>query len=332
MRICMVGDYSDILDEGLKNIAFHLAEEISRNHEVLKLDLGGRTVSNVRRVSSRSYWNKVREFDPDLIHYVPGRTTWSFVLLKTLSSLTGAKTVISAFHPNIRSVSDRLVLLLRPDLVLVQSDDIERKFANLGLSTAFLPNGVDTEKFVPVSSSMKRQLRAKYRIDPDKFVILHVGHLTEARNLLIYHEIQNDSNQVIIVGSFHAKMNELLCQQLMETGCKIWRRYFEKIEEVYELSDCYVFPVMDGNTISTPLSVLEAMSCNLSVITNRSGGLNETFEAGSGLSFAEKDEDFIRILERIRSEEEEVQTRKKVAPFSWKSTADRLAGLYCSIM
>ena len=37
MKICLIGEYSGELDEGMKNIAFHLTRELSMRNEVLNL-------------------------------------------------------------------------------------------------------------------------------------------------------------------------------------------------------------------------------------------------------------------------------------------------------
>jgi len=58
-------------------------------------------------------------------------------------------------------------------------------------------------------------------------------------------------------------------------------RYIKKIEEIYQLSDCYIFPItFEGGGISILLSVLEAMACNLPVVTTKFGGLPAIFKGG----------------------------------------------------
>ena len=60
--------------------------------------------------------------------------------------------------------------------------------------------------------------------------------------------------------------------------------YITHLEEIYALSDCYVFPTTDRRyCVEMPLSVLEAMSCNLPMLTTRFGALPGVFEEASGL-------------------------------------------------
>ena len=52
------------------------------------------------------------------------------------------------------------------------------------------------------------------------------------------------------------------------------------------MSDLYVFPVVNNTeAIDMPLSVLEAMSCSLPVISTRFGGLVDYFEEDTGFRY-----------------------------------------------
>ncbi len=334
MRICLVGDYSQVLDEGFRNVAFYLAEEMAHHHQIMRLDMN--------RIFSLNFWIDVKKFDPQIVHYIPGRTLKSFIVLKALALCNNPKTIMSVLHPGFSSFSKKLIPLFKPDLILVQSSNTETMFSGLGCKIGFAPNGVDTEKFVPVSQGVKQRLRERYGIDKEKFVILHVGHLTSVRNLRIFNEIQGGDNQVIIVASSQEKfylgggrwlrVDQDLAGNLKEKGCIIWRHYFKNIEEIYALSDCYMFPVLKGYSLLSPLSVMEAMSCNLPVICTEFEGLSMNFEDGEGLYFAEKDEDFVRLLGEIKSSNTEVKTREKVLPYSWKEIIKKLEQIYDQVI
>jgi len=320
----MIGDHSLNQDEGFKNIAFSLTNKLSNHHEFLNL--------NTEKVFFPRFWIAMKKFNPQIIHYIPGRTIKSFMILKAFAFYnTNAKTILSAFHPKIAFVPKNAIRLLKPDLILTQSYKIEEKFNNLGSRTEFLPNGVDIEKFVPVSQKDKEKLREKYGIDKEKFVFLHVGHLIKVRNLQIFNKIQGeDNNQAIIIVSLHRKMDHKLYKNIKKSGCIIWRRYFKNIEEIYTLSDCYVFPVMKNHSIFSPLSVLEAMSCNLPVITTKFEGLARVFEEGDGLFFVKNEADVYEAIKKIKNGTN-VKTREKVMPYSWKGVAKRLEEIYAKL-
>ncbi|MGB7533089.1 MAG: glycosyltransferase family 4 protein [Halobacteriota archaeon] len=336
MKICILGNTTGNIDEGMKKITFNIARELSKNHDILTL--------NPLEVFSWDFWRAIKNFKPQIIHYIPGPSIKSFILVKTLSIyLKDAKTIISATHPGfygirgfsyglsyaLSSILKNFVPLLKPDLILTQSYDSEEMFKSMGCKTEFLPNGVRADKFVPVSADIKERLREKYRIDKRKFVLLHVGPIKRERNIQIFKKLQGHGNQVIIAGSTSTGMEDDLIQELRDQGCLIWTGYHQNIEDVYALSDCFVFPAMIGmSSIELPLSVMEAMSCNLPVISTRFGALNRAFPGEDGLIFVDKEDDFLQGIEKIKNGNIEIRTREKVLLYSWENIVKRLEETY----
>ena len=77
---------------------------------------------------------------------------------------------------------------------------------------------------------------------------------------------------------------------------------------------------------------MEAMSCNLPVISTRYGALPRLFTEGDGLYFAERDVDLIPLLERIKPDTRQVRTREKVLDYTWGSVAKRLEQIYSEVL
>lgn len=327
MKICILGEATGNIDEGMKNITHNIAQELSKNYEVLVL--------NPLKVFSLDFWKSIKDFDPIIIHYIPGPSIKSFILVKTLSLyLKNAKFIMSAPFPKLSSYSKKFIYLFTPDLMLVQSEDTEKMFNQKGFKTKFLPlSGVDINEFVPVPKNVKEVLREKYGLDKDAFVVLHVGHIKKGRNVQIFREIEEEKeNQVILVGSTSTDIERRLYQDLKKTGCVIFTNYLENINEIYALSDCYVFPVIDKlNSIEMPLSVLEAMSCNLPVVTTDFGALSRVFKEGDGLFFVKNEANIINSLNKIKDEKMELKTREKVFPFSWDAISKKLENIYESL-
>jgi len=324
MRICVIAENSSLLDEGVKNTGLHLIKRISKNHEVMSFP--------PRSVLSLDFWRAVKQFDPQIIHYIPGSTLVAFMILKTLSVYRSkSKTVLSAIHPLFslsRSRARKVIPWLRPDLVIVQSYAIERMLSGLGCQTAFLPSGVDLAKFFPVDDKTKKAMRKRYGLDEGKFTVLHVGHMLRSRNLGVFKRILATDSQVVIVGSPSTRKPERqVYLELKQNGCVVWNDYIENIEEIYALSDCYIFPVAQpAGCIEMPLSVMEAMACNLPVISTRFGALPRAFEEGDGLIFVEDEGELIEKLEIVKGVE--VRTREKVLPYSWENVARQLEVIY----
>ena len=62
------------------------------------------------------------------------------------------------------------------------------------------------------------------------------------------------------------KQEHLLIKELKKEKIIVINKYIKNIFEIYQISYLYVFPVLDHeNAIQVPLSVLEALSCIISV-------------------------------------------------------------------
>ncbi len=331
MRICLLGDFRPTLDEGYTNVASNLARELANRHEVIKL--------NPWRPFSASFWRNIGKSCPDIIHYLTAPSIFSFWMLRALTLYwRNAKTIMSALHPDGFSLQGniafrRSILTIKPDLVLTHSQEMEEMFTRFGYKTGFLANGVDVQRFRPRSTQSKKQLRKKYGIDPEKFIILHVGHIKRDRNVQFLGQVQHEERQVVIVGStYRGGGDERLYQELSQSGCIIWKSYFQNIEEIYALADCYLFPSQGDGCLLLPLSVMEAMACNLPIVTTRFGALPTMFQEGEGLFFAEKETSFLNLLDRIKRGDVEVNTRQKVLPYTWEKVTEELERIYTNIM
>lgn len=329
MKICLVGNYyrNGVLDEGMSNVGFYLYRELSKRHSVLH--------PSVKHLFRGGFWKTIKDFQPQIIHYIPGTSIRNLLLVKMLKSYcSGAKVISSVQQRGFSPFSRLFIPLLSPDLVLVHSLESERMFASSGCKTEFIPNGVDTQRFMPVSSKDRRQLKLRYKIDEDKFTVLHIGPIRRWRNANTLARIQKESDfQVMVVASTTNPSEQDACDDLRRAGCLVWKNYFENIEDIYALSGCYVFPVSHRRgSIETPLSVMEAMSCDLPTISTRYGALPRMFQEGDGLCFVDSEEDFIPLLKEVKAGNVEVKTREKVLPYSWETIVTRLERVYRELL
>jgi glycosyltransferase involved in cell wall biosynthesis len=327
MKVCLLGEFKGLLDEGMRKTSFSILKILERDHDVLSLDL--------REIYKYNFWSSLRNFDPEIIHYIHGASFKSFIMLETISKVCcNAKKVMSIMQP-LSNQSLKLISSLgfKPDLVLTPSESLCRFFGGFGIEAKFFPiGGVDLEKFTPRTDEEKERLREKYGVKKDRFVILHVGSIKRGRNLQILGKLQREGNQVIIVGSASMKEDNRVLRELERAGCTVWKSFFKRIEEIYAMSDCYVFPVKsEKNAIQLPLSVLEAMACNLPVITTKFGALPYVFTEGNGLFFVEKDDDFLYALDEIKMGLS-LNTRGKVSPLSWTNLTVRLEKIYKNLL
>lgn len=313
-------------DEAMKNFAFHIAKEISNSNDVMHINAK-------ENIFSLNFWSKFRNFQPHIVHIFlrPGVLTFLLsMILKTFNNNT--KLIISSLQPPLNYSLIRMIKpFVKTDLVLVQSHETELILKKIGFKTIFLPSGVDIAKFSPVNAEARIALRKKYGIDEDKFIILHVGHINKGRNLSILNKLQKLENvQVVVVGSTNSfNFDSKVYNKLIENGCIVWRKYFDKLEEIYQLSDCYIFPTLNQNyCIEIPFSILEAMSCNLPVITTKFGALERIFEGGNGLFFVNSETKFINVLYDITNKGVNIQTRNKVIKYGWSEISHSLEKIY----
>ncbi len=209
---------------------------------------------------------------------------------------------------------------LSPDILFLLGEADKLFFEKKGMATRTLPPAVDNLRFCKVSPDQKKDLRRKYNIHGDKIVVLHVGHIRPARNLKCLVNIQKMSDtQVIIVGSTTTPRDKKLEQLLKESGITVFGEYLPGIEELYQLSDVYVFPVSRYNAaIDMPLSILEALSCNLPVITTRFGSLADYFTEDNAFKYFEKSEELEDLIRSVKDlDSSDIQNDKKIGKFSW---------------
>lgn len=332
MKICLIGDFSPNLDEGYKNTSHQLANELEKTDSVLRV--------NIKRLNRKFIRQMIYVEKPQIIHAVTKPSYQSLYFTGFFKFLSRkSKVVISALKPENFFSNDQkigmqklLVFPVRPDLVLVQTKTAEKQFRQIGCQAAFLGNGVNTNLFLPVSTWFKQELRLKYGIDNNRSVVLHVGHLENARNLITLEPLLLSGIQVVVAGSLYMGTNRELIDRLKAKGFTIFEGYQPNIEELYRLADCYVFPPDPGNSLSMPLSVLEAMSCNLPIVTRRFQGLEENFQEGKGFHFIDRSDDIVQAVKKVIVSEEVIQTRNMILPFSWQSVATNLRAYYTELL
>jgi glycosyltransferase involved in cell wall biosynthesis len=319
MKISLVGYTTQPFDEGVRKVTGCIAKELdNKGMELEQFNVGSIT----------SLLN-IRKFKPDIIHFVLTPTLQGLFIAKWIAFLNpGVKTVLSALHPCLPD--SNLLRLFHPDLVLVQSRGSEKLFKSYGFNTEFLPNGVDLQKFLPVNQQQKAELRKMFRLSPEAFIVLHLASMTQLRNLEVFVEIQQlDGCQVLIIGREHENPDEHIMKKLLEAGCIVWNEHFDSIWDIYNLSDCYVFPTVEPRAcIETPLSVLEAMACNLPIITTRYQALMELFCEGKGFNFIDSQKEIGSLVESLKSNAVNVDTRSQVLNLSWENIGKNLVEMY----
>lgn len=327
--ICLVGDFSPVLDEGYKNTAHAIAGWLtSRHHEVLRI--------NVKELFSARSWTILTTGRPRILHIITQPTPSSLLLLRSLRARwPRVKTVVSALKPDRYLPAGtthgwRKVLLsvADPDLVLVQSGRDLELLSPLNRRVAYLPNGVDTERFRPPRSGEKAELRTKYGLMAERPIALHVGHIRAERNLLSLADLPNSGVDVLVAGSLYMGENTQLLGKLDAAGIRVLAGYQPAVEELYRLADCYVFPVRPGNSLSMPLSILEAMATDLPIVTTPFSGVVHAFDTVRGVTMVSDAAGIPAAVTAALTDSRSPETRRAVLPMSWDTVTSELEHHY----
>lgn len=146
----------------------------------------------------------------------------------------------------------------------------EGKYKKYSQKFIFYPNFVDTTLFYPFNLKIKDLLREKYGLNKNKKYLLFVGRLEPLKgvsnlaNIIKELKMKNQNIELLIVGDGPLK------DQISRND---FVKYLGKIphhimSEIYNVSDFFVLPSFYENS---PMTILEAMSCGLPVISTEVG-------------------------------------------------------------
>lgn len=200
----------------------------------------------------------------------------------------------------------------------------------VGEKAMYLKTGIDTNRFLPTTPETKLKLKKKYNIPEQKKVLLHVGHLKSGRNVDKLVNVNDKYHIVLVVSSVtEAEKDSKIRRQLEARGnITIIDSYLENIQEVYQMADVYLFPVQEvENCIDIPLSVLEAASCNIPIVTTEYGELT-AFKGEEGFLFINdlSAESLNKAIDCMASKTV-TTNREAVSEYDWEKSIDALQKL-----
>ncbi len=325
MKVLFVFEnYAPPFDEGIKNFAHMVCSTLSEEHKThIVSDLPGiPTPLNRILLIPRLFFFAII-WQPQRVVYIPEGALTFFGCLKAwiLGKLFPHK--ISTVNVQKRELSGwrkRIIKQLHISGVFSLSAPMASGLDKIGIKSQNIYAGINHDQFSPRSKQSK--LKAQFGIPEEHSVVLHVGHIRESRNIKWLKAIQENISgvQVILVGSTTTTQEFSLAQQLENSGVVVIKKTLPAIEEVYQIASWYLFPViLSDAAMEIPLSVLEAMSTNLPIITTRFGQLPELFTEDDCFRYVDNLEEALAIL----AEEPPVNcnNREKTQEYTWHRTA-----------
>ena len=251
MNLLLVGTVNGKFNEGMRNVATHIGQELGKKHTVRYIqlkDLGG-LLSNLiwsdrilicARADKKLYW---------YVRALSWFRKCSVILVQKPDEyfLNRCKK---------KALSCQFFTITMSDAACVpNASDIVR-----------IPVGIDTERFFPVSDTEKIALKQSLGIDPQKCCVLHVGHCSAGRRVEKLCGLDSNEFERIVITS--GMFEDARIKRMLESdGVRVLSGYQPNIEVYYQAADVYFFPTISGNyVISIPLSVMEALACGTAVV------------------------------------------------------------------
>lgn len=182
-------------------------------------------------------------------------------------------------------IFDYFTLALRfmkaSDIIIAPSNelenDIEKQYRIPRKKLVMIPNGIDTNKFMP--NLNVSNLREKYGLQ-NKKIIVSIGVMTgqKGQNLLLQvlpELLKENKNVKLVLVGYGPELDNLknmakelnISEDVVFTG----KIPHEDLQFYYNLSDVFVFPTL--RLEAGPLVIPEAMACEKPVIASRIGGI-----------------------------------------------------------
>ncbi len=305
-------------DEGIKKTVYNLFLEFIKKYNLLVICREGFQKDNIKTIHSNKLFfsasikNQIKSFKPDTLLYFPysSSTFASYLRFFILSRYNkNSRNVFFALQPKSLSAWQKvLVHFIKPQLALTPSPELHNFWNSLHIQNRLLPLLTDLKVFKPLyEDTIKKDLRIKYNLPANAFIISHMGHLNEGRNLKSLIPLQKSGNQIVIVGSSSTPKDSIgpasLKESLVKEGIIILDAYIEHIEEIYQLSDLYIFPVITKTgSIGMPLSIMEARACGIPVLTTNFGSLKHFLSSDNGNIYYTDPDNFIESIQKIKTD------------------------------
>lgn len=309
MIIHIIGTMTGQVNEGMRNIATHLAKEFETDNKVLYSGL--KQIPQILINSKKS--------DVTLIFARANKNVYE--LAKIVSMLCPNTWIVLVQKPDADFINKNNSKPLKCNYLSITENDIEDVKIVDKYKKELFNVGIKSNKFLPVSSKRQEELKIKYGFDPRKLLVVHVGHCSKGRGLEDFLQITTAQRMIVASGMFE---DQQVVGLLNKSGVSLHTGYLENVEEIYQMADVYLFPTKSTEfVISIPLSVMEALSAGVPVIGYKSfKNLTEISSKDGAIVLIEEANDIDEVLPMIAKMKSEVSLLNNTD--SWKVVASKV--------
>lgn len=223
------------------------------------------------------------------------------------------------------------------DAFISISREIDRELSDLGIPESrrpYIPNGVDTPRFAPVTPEEKRAIRAGLKLHGNPIVVF-TGRLAAEKRvdqlLTIWPRVRTLHKNALLLILGNGEEKDRL-KNLAGAGV-IFPGRIEDVVPYLQAADLFVLP---SATEGLSNALLEALSCGLPAVATDVGGASDVIIHGTNGWLIRPDqpcelEKAILVLlsnENLRASLAKEARNRILNSYSLPSTADRLESLY----
>ena len=263
-------------------------------------------------------WNsKSKDFDIAHFHTFGPKALWYAKRFK------GKKVITAHSTPHLNNenlkFSNIINYFYKPiynsfDHILAVSNDCKKHLIREGIKKeiSVIYNPIDTKKF-SFSRKKRESFRKKHKLEK-KFAILNLGQKTPRKGIYDFFDIAKKLSKAVFVWvggapyKFLSKdYRNIMKLQKNKPSNVILTGFLKDVVEAYSGSDLFFAPT-HGETFG--LTLAEAMSCNLPVLTRDLAVFREVY--GDKVIRGKSNREFVRLIRRLM---EDKRLRKKYSRF-----------------
>ena len=199
-----------------------------------------------------------------------------------------------------------------------------------------IPNGIDLEEFNPNNRDIYRQeVRARYNISTDDFIILFVGYEFRRKGLRYIIEalpiVKSEKVKLLVIGKDNPRPYRELARRLGVEDRVIFAGHQSRPSLYYAASDAFVFPT---SYEAFSHAIMEAGAAGLPLLVTRVNGADEVIKDGINGFFINRESNHIAqrieilLKDRVRLNQMGIKAREKAEENSWDRITDMIEKIY----